>query len=52
MNPDGSLRLNLTRHPADYRRPSWSTDGHSIVFSSDRNGGGQQIYSMNADGSD
>ncbi len=51
MNPDGSLRLNLTRHPADYRRPSWSTDGHSIVFSSDRNGGGQQIYSMNADGS-
>ena len=51
MNSDGSLRLNLTRHPADYRRPSWSADGRSIVFSSDRNGGGQQIYSMNADGS-
>jgi TolB protein len=50
MDSDGSLRLNLTRHPADYRRPRWSADGRSIVFSSDRNGDGQQVYSMNAYG--
>ncbi len=50
MNPDGSLRLNLTRHPADYRGPRWSADGKRIVFASDRGGDGLHIFTMNADG--
>ena len=49
-NPDGSGRVNLTRHPADYRGPRWSADGKRIVFASDRGGDGLHIFTMNADG--
>src|SRR5207247_3343425 len=40
----------LTETPAIDTAPSYSPDGRSIVFESDR-GGGQQIYLMAADGS-
>jgi len=50
-NPDGTARVNLTRHPADYRTPRWSADGRRIVFTSDRGGDGLHIFTMNADGS-
>ena len=52
MNPDGTARVNLTRHAADYRGPRWSADGREIVFASDRNGDGLQIFTMTADGGD
>ena len=51
MNPDGTGRVNITRHPADYRTPRWSADGKRIVFASDRGGDGLHIFTMNADGS-
>ena len=41
----------LTHGPGINTSPSYSPDGSQIVFESDR-GGGQQIYIMNADGSD
>jgi TolB protein len=44
------FHLRLTEGPGD-AAPAWSPDGTRIVFESDR-GGRQQIYVMNADGSD
>src|SRR5699024_471044 len=41
----------LTSGPAIDTSPSYSPDGSQIVFNSDR-GGNQQLYVMNADGSD
>jgi TolB protein len=41
----------LTNTPAINTAPCYSPDGRKIVFESDR-GGAQQIYIMNADGSD
>ena len=41
----------LTHGPGISTAPSFSPDGSRIVFESDR-GGGQQVYVMNADGSD
>src|SRR5690606_30579575 len=40
----------LTNTPAINTAPSYSPDGSQVVFESDR-GGTQQIYTMNADGS-
>ena len=40
----------LTSNDAEDRCPSWSPDGQSIVFVSDRDGN-QEIYSMDRDGS-
>jgi TolB protein len=40
----------LTDHPAIDTSPSYSPDGTQVTFNSDR-GGTQQIYVMNADGS-
>ena len=60
MNADGSDQTNLTpKDPADpsaswcSRAPSWSTDGQQIFFMSFRpsTGGKNQVFSMNADGS-
>ena len=41
----------ITDSPAIDTSPSFSPDGSKIVFNSDR-GGSQQLYTMNADGSD
>ena len=49
MNPDGTGRVNLTRHNAKDSEPTWSPSGKHILFTSDRDGG-NDIYRMNADG--
>lgn len=49
MNPDGTGRVNLTRHNAKDSEPTWSPSGRHILFTSDRDGG-RDIYRMNADG--
>ena len=49
MNPDGTGRVNLTRHNAEDSEPTWSPSGRHILFTSDRDGG-NDIYRMNADG--
>ena len=41
----------LTRHPGFDGYPVWSADGTRIAFSSDRDGGRQQVFVMDADGS-
>ena len=51
MNPDGSGRRNLTRHPGHDSAPSWSPDGRKIVFTTKRDGN-FEVYVMNADGSE
>ena len=43
-------KIKLTNHPAIDTSPSYSPDAKEIVFNSDR-GGTQQLYVMNADGS-
>jgi len=55
MAPDGSNQVNLTNNPADDFDPVWSPDGKQIAFVSNREtgaGGGQFIYTMQADGSE
>jgi carboxyl-terminal processing protease len=44
--PQGTVWIAAQRNDTD---PSWSPDGHKIVFTSDR-GSGADIYVMNADG--
>lgn len=41
----------LTNNNDVDKHPSWSPDGNQIVFISNRNNQGNQIYTMNADGS-
>lgn len=55
MSPDGSGQTNLTNEPADDRNPAWNPQGTQIAFVSNREteqGHVEQIYVMNADGSD
>jgi TolB protein len=53
MNADGGGPRNLTRHPANDLKPSWSPDGRRIAFASDRHDGGPfDVYVMNASGGD
>ena len=51
MNPDGSEEVNLTQHPANDQQAAWSPTGDQILFVSDRNGEIEDLYLMNADGS-
>ena len=48
---DGSGQVNLTNHPARDQDPSWSPDGSRIAWSSSAGGAHQDIWVMNADGS-
>ena len=43
--------INITNHPAHDKMPTFTPDGTQIAFISDR-GGTDQIFLMNADGSD
>ena len=49
MNADGTGLKNLTRNQAHDGPGSWSSDGKSIVFDSDR-ASGAGIYVMRANG--
>jgi Tol biopolymer transport system component len=52
MNADGSDETNLTNDQGNRAwEPSWSPDGSKIAFSYSA-GGPEQIYSMDADGTD
>jgi DNA-binding winged helix-turn-helix (wHTH) protein len=48
---DGTGVRRLTSHPAHDQDPTWSHDGRTIAFASDRGAKGLQIYLMDADGS-
>ena len=53
-NADGSNARRLTKSKADDRSPTWSPDGRSIAFVSDRSAPDEhdnEIYVMRADGS-
>ncbi|MCY3741907.1 MAG: hypothetical protein OXH00_12870 [Candidatus Poribacteria bacterium] len=49
MNPDGSEKVNLTRHHAHDQDAVWSPTGEQILFVSDR-GGKRDLYLMNLNG--
>ena len=54
MNPDGSEKVNLTKHRADDISPVWSPTGEHILFTSDREQKAWQtwdLYLMEPDGS-
>ena len=53
MNVDGSGVIQLTNDPASDEGDfaGWSPDGRRIVFSSRRDGGDLDIFTMNPDGS-
>ena len=54
MNPDGSEKVNLTKHRADDISPVWSPTGEHILFISDREQkawGTWDLYLMEPDGS-
>ena len=50
MRSDGTDSVNLTKNPANDIDPSWSPDGKSVAFASNRNGN-YDIFVMNDDGS-
>lgn len=50
MNPDGSEKMNITKHRASDYGAAWSPTGEKIIFVSDR-GGERDLYLMNPDGS-
>lgn len=51
MNADGTGATRVTNDPQADGRPSFTPDGQTIVFHSSRAAGKQQIWSVNADGS-
>ena len=50
MDTNGHNKTNLTEHPADDIRPTWSPTGEHILFVSDREGM-HDLYLMEPDGS-
>ena len=50
MDTNGHNKINLTEHPADDIRPTWSPTGEHILFVSDREGM-HDLYLMEPDGS-
>jgi TolB protein len=50
MNLDGTDQINLTNSNGNDRYASFSPNGESIVFESDRDGN-KEVYMMNLDGS-
>ena len=50
MKADGTEVTRLTNNSATDRGPAWSHDGRKIAFVSDRDGTGDHIYVMNANG--
>ena len=44
------IKTRITFSSAGDRAPTWAPDGKSIVFSSDRNGGGNHLYEKASDG--
>ena len=50
INEDGTELRNLTNDPGNDLSASWSPDGSTILFESDRDGN-REIYLMNGDGS-
>ena len=55
MNPDGSEKVNLTKHRASDMSAVWSPTGEEILFVSDRDGNrffeDRDLYLMDPDGS-
>src|SRR5256884_6511449 len=51
MNADGSAVTQLTSGAFGDDDPVWSPDGQQIAFHSTRDGGDEDIFVMNADGS-
>lgn len=52
VNADGSQPpRQLTDHPGRDEQPDWSPDGKKIVWTSQRNGVGYELFMMNPDGS-
>lgn len=47
--PSSESPRRLTDHPAEDRAPSWSPDGETLLFASDRDGD-YEIYSIRTDG--
>ena len=50
MDADGANVRQLTSNDRFDGVPTWSPDGSYIAFQSDRDGEGQEIYMMRADG--
>jgi serine/threonine protein kinase/Tol biopolymer transport system component len=51
LNNPGSPALNISNHNFDDTNPAWSQDGQRIAFTGRLSNGYQQLYIMNADGS-
>jgi Tol biopolymer transport system component len=49
VNINDAIPRRVTSEPSDDSVPSWSSDGHSIFFASNRTGN-QQIWTVSADG--
>lgn len=52
IHPDGTGLEQITSTSADDQTPSVSPDGSRLAFTSNRNGSGYDLYTMNLDGSD